>query len=138
VKQVARFDGAARAYLVQDPRAPLKDRSSSGGGCMPYPPWGHCKHRTSEPHVTELYRKPNVINLYEDRGSIDGHGVISGGSGFGAKDISCRTRVFRAGRGGTAEFIMVATQTGPNHYRCLRKIAVTQPTKFSRVPPGTY
>src|ERR1700752_352215 len=34
--------------------------------------------RTSEPHRAAVLRQSNVINLYEDRGSIHGHGVING------------------------------------------------------------
>ena len=48
---------------------------------------------------------------YEDRGSVDGHGVINGDSGFTGQlegRLLQNNGVFLEGKGGTAEFIMVA------------------------------
>jgi hypothetical protein len=86
----------------------------------------------------------NNSSPYEDRGSIDGHGAINGVSGFGGRlegRFLPNNRVFLEGKGGAADFIMVATPTGPDHYRCFRKLEFKQPMNFwgiAEVRPGTY
>ena len=69
--------------------------------------------------------------------------MINGDLGFRGQLEGCLLQnngVFLEGKGGTAEFIMVATQTGPDHYRCFRRFKVKQPMKLwgTEVPPGTY
>jgi hypothetical protein len=48
--------------------------------------------------------------------------------------------VFLEGKGGSADFVLVATQTGKDHYRCFRRFEVKQRMKLwgTDVPPGTY
>ena len=80
---------------------------------------------------------------YEDRGSVGGHGVIKGVSGFGGRlegRLFENNGVFLEGKGGAADFILVATQTGPDHYRCLRRLEFKQPMNLwgIEVRPGTY
>jgi hypothetical protein len=80
---------------------------------------------------------------YEDRGSVEGHGVIKGVSGFGGHlqgRLFQNNSVFLEGKGGACDFILVATQTGPIHYRCLRRLEFKQPMNLwgIEVHPGTY
>ena len=80
---------------------------------------------------------------YEDRGSVAGHGVIKGVSGFGGQlegRLLENNGIFLEGKGGAADFILVATQTGPDHYRCFRRFEFKQPMNFwgLEIRPGTY
>jgi hypothetical protein len=55
---------------------------------------------------------------YEDRGAVTNGSSINGRSGFGG-ELSGRLMknngVFLEGKGGSADFVMIATQTGPDH-----------------------
>ena len=94
-----------------------------------------------EEFVVRLTRE-NDGSQFEDRGTVKGQ-VIDGVSGFGGK-LSGRllenNSVFLEGQGGTVDFVLVATQTGPDHYRCFRRFKVKEQTKLwgTEVSPGTY
>lgn len=48
--------------------------------------------------------------------------------------------VFLEGNGGSAETMLVATQTGPDHFRCFRHFEVHEPINLwgTDVVPGSY
>jgi hypothetical protein len=80
---------------------------------------------------------------YEDRGSVDERGVITGVSGFGGPlkgRLLQNNGVFLESKGGAADYILVATQTGPDHYRCYRNFEFHQSLNFWGVDfrPGIY
>lgn len=80
---------------------------------------------------------------YEDRGAVDGRGVINGVSGFGGRlkgRLLQNNGVFLQGKGGVADYILVATQTGPDHFRCYRNFEFHEPMNFWGIAfrPGTY
>ena len=85
----------------------------------------------------------NNYPSYEDRGAVDGRGVINGVSGFGGRlkgRLLHNNGVFLEGKGGAADYILVATQTGPDHYRCYRNFEFHQAMNFWGIDfrPGTY
>ena len=68
---------------------------------------------------------------------------IKGTSWFGATltgKLMKSNATFLEGKGESADFIMVATQTGPKHYRCFRRFNIKKPGKLwgTQVSPGTY
>ena len=80
---------------------------------------------------------------YEDRGAVDGRGVINGVSGFGGRlkgRLLQNNGVFLEGKGGAADYILVATQTGPDHFRCYRNFEFHQAMNFWGIDfrPGIY
>lgn len=80
---------------------------------------------------------------YEDRGAVDGRGHIAGPSGYGGRldgQLMRNGSVFLHGTGGQADFLMVATQTAPDRYRCFRRLEVREPTRVfgTEVGPGLY
>lgn len=80
---------------------------------------------------------------HEDRGKVGSHGEISGLTGFGgqlAGQLLKNNGVFLHGTGGESDFLMVATQTAPDHYRCFRRFEVKQPADVfgTEVKPGLY
>ena len=80
---------------------------------------------------------------YEDRGSLYDSTVIQGVTGFGGRldgRLLKNGGVFLEGKGGDVDFILVATPTGPDHFRCFRRFEVKQPTIVwgKRVNAGTY
>ena len=85
----------------------------------------------------------NKYPPYEDRGAVDGRGVINGVSGFGGRlkgRVLQNNGVFLQGKGGAADYILVATQTGPDHFRCYRNFEFHEPMNFWGIDfrPGTY
>ena len=91
------------------------------------------------PHPPDLWVSPDtfVVRLtrdwdgqqvhYEDRGAVDGRGHIAGPSGYGGRidgHFMKNGSVFLHATGGEADFVMVATQTAPDHYRCFRRLEV--------------
>ena len=80
---------------------------------------------------------------YEDRGAVDGHGHIAGPSGYGGTidgQLMKNGSVFLHATGGEADFVMLATQTGPDRYRCFRRLDVKEPTRVfgTDVGAGVY
>ena len=80
---------------------------------------------------------------YEDRGAVDKRGVITGTSGMGGKlkgRLLQNNGVFLQGKGGAADYILVATQTGPDHFRCYRTFDFHQAMNFWGIDfkVGTY
>ena len=80
---------------------------------------------------------------YEDRGAVNARGVINGTSGFGGRlkgRLLQNNGVFLQGSGGVADYILVATQTGPDHFRCYRNFEFHQAMNFWGIDfrPGTY
>jgi hypothetical protein len=85
----------------------------------------------------------NNYTPYEDRGDVDARGIITGVSGFGGKlrgRVLQNNGVFLKGTGGAADYILVATQTGPDHFRCYRTFDFHQSMNFWGIDfhPGTY
>lgn len=80
---------------------------------------------------------------FEDRGAVDAHGLIKGTSGFGGAltgTLLPNNGVFLEGKGGDVDFVLVATQTGKDHYRCFRRFEAHRPVELwgTRVAAGTY
>lgn len=80
---------------------------------------------------------------YEDRGVVAGGASINGRSGFGGElngRMMKNNAVFFEGKGGSVDYVLVATQTAPDHYRCFRQFHVKQPIALwgTRVTSGTY
>ena len=94
--------------------------------------------------VVRLTRdRDGETSRFEDRGAVDAYGLIQGASGFGGGLFGAllpNNSVFLEGRGGDADFVLVATQTGKDHYRCFRRFEVHRPIALwgTRVAAGTY
>lgn len=99
---------------------------------------------TPDQFVVRLTRSgDNNYPPYEDRGAVKGGARIAGPSGFGgtlAGALLKNNGVFLDGVGGSADTILVATQTGPDHFRCFRRFEVREPISLwgTEVEPGTY
>ena len=83
------------------------------------------------------------LTNFEDRGDMDAHGAINGDSGFGGKltgQAFPNNTAFLEGKGGSVDFIMLATRTGAEHYRCFRRFEAHKPVKLwgTDVRAGTY
>jgi len=90
-----------------------------------------------------LTRQDDPSSPYEDRGDVDQGHRIKGVSGFGGVLGGALTEnngVFLEGTGGSADFILVATQTGEKHFRCFRRFIAHQSGKIwgTEVTAGTY
>lgn len=95
--------------------------------------------------VVRLTRLSNNGNgaKYEDRGAVTDGVVIRGRSGFGGTLLGHMMKnntVFLQGTGGVADYVLTATQTAPDHYRCFRQFQVKEPIALwgTQVMPGTY
>ena len=93
--------------------------------------------------VVRLTRDGDGGSAYEDRGAVDASGRIAGGTGFGGRltgALLVNNGVFLEGKGGSVDFVLVATQTGPDHYRCFRRFDAHRPVVLwgTQVPAGTY
>lgn len=80
---------------------------------------------------------------YEDRGAVTNGSTIVGRSGFGGilnGQMLKNNGVFLDGKGGSADTMLVATQTGPDHFRCFRRFDVHEPISLwgTSVTPGIY
>lgn len=98
---------------------------------------------TDKQFAVRLTRPDSASPPYEDRGEVSGGATINGTSGFGGKLTGVLLKnngTFLDGRGGSADTLMVATQTGEDHYRCFRKFEVREPISLwgTDVAPGTY
>lgn len=85
----------------------------------------------------------NGPSVFEDRGAVDAHGRIKGSTGFGGGltgTMFPNNSVFLEGKGGSVDFVLVATQTGSDHYRCFRRFEAHEPVELwgTQVPAGTY
>ncbi len=81
--------------------------------------------------------------VYEDRGAMKDATTAEGKSGFGGRftaRVFQNGALFTQGTGGDADFIMLATPTGPDHVRCFRRFEVGQPTTLwgKQVEAGIY
>jgi hypothetical protein len=93
--------------------------------------------------LTPLKKDGKDYAPYEDRGDVDKRGVITGVSGMGGKlkgRLLQNNGVFLQGKGGAADYLLVATQTGPEHYRCYRQFEFHQSMTFWGIDfhPGAY
>ena len=79
---------------------------------------------------------------YEDRGSVNETKAVTGTSGFGGQlsgQLLPNGSLFLRGDGGDASFVLVATKTADDHYRCFRRIEVRKATTFgTELTPGLY
>ena len=96
---------------------------------------------TGEEEFAVRLTRENDGSQFEDRGAVKGK-VIDGASGFGGKltgRLLQNNGVFLEGKGGSVDFVLVATQTGPDHFRCFRRFEVKAKTKLwgTEVSPGT-
>lgn len=93
--------------------------------------------------VVRLTRKDDAGAQYEERAALDDAFGIKGNGWFGGTldgKLTKSNAFFLEGKGDSTDFMLVATQTGPKHYRCFRRFHVKQPGKLwgTQVSPGTY